>query len=196
MVRWLRWHCPPDTGFKIRALAVWGRARYLSDTEAPHNTDFHAWMRKKHFLFLSNRRDREPNPEPWRERLATTLGPPPYSARTWCEVSDPKWSQVWWLFCTSVFQLYITAKPKCITCLLFHLPQQHWSVYSTQTPTPSFGCKAMWINDTWGYSWACHLGPKETQFKTKPLYNMCTEYGVISSVSARSLKLSNARRGS
>ena len=39
MVRWLRWHCPPDTGFEIRALAVWGWARYLSVTEAPHNTD-------------------------------------------------------------------------------------------------------------------------------------------------------------
>ena len=37
MVRWLRCHCPPDTGFEIRALAVWGRARYLSVTEAPHN---------------------------------------------------------------------------------------------------------------------------------------------------------------
>ena len=61
MVRWLRWHCPPDTGFEIRALAVWGRARYLSVTEAPHNTDFHTWMGKKHFLFLSNRRDWEPN---------------------------------------------------------------------------------------------------------------------------------------
>ena len=49
MVRWLRWHCPPDTGFEIRALAVWGRARYLSVTEAPHNTGFHTWMGKKHF---------------------------------------------------------------------------------------------------------------------------------------------------
>ena len=39
-LRWLRWHCPPDTGFEIRALAVWGRARYLSVTEAPHNTDW------------------------------------------------------------------------------------------------------------------------------------------------------------
>ena len=29
---------PPDTGFEIRALAVWGRARYLSVTEAPHKT--------------------------------------------------------------------------------------------------------------------------------------------------------------
>ena len=52
MVRWLRWHCPPDTGFEIRALAVWGRARYLSVTEAPHNTDFHTWMGKKHFFFF------------------------------------------------------------------------------------------------------------------------------------------------
>ena len=34
MVRWLRWHCPPDTEFEIRALAVWGRARYLSVTAA------------------------------------------------------------------------------------------------------------------------------------------------------------------
>ena len=52
MVRWLRWHCPPDTGFEIRALAVRGRARYLSVTEAPHNTDFHTWMGKKYFCFF------------------------------------------------------------------------------------------------------------------------------------------------
>ena len=37
MVRWMRWHCPPDTGFKIRAPAVWGRAHYLSVTEVPHD---------------------------------------------------------------------------------------------------------------------------------------------------------------
>ena len=52
MVRWLRWHCPPDTGFEIRALAVWGRARYLSVTEAPHNTNFHTWMGEKQFCFF------------------------------------------------------------------------------------------------------------------------------------------------
>ena len=52
LVRWMRWHCPPDTGFEIRSLAVWGRARYLSVTEAPHNTDFHTWMGKKHFCFF------------------------------------------------------------------------------------------------------------------------------------------------
>ena len=49
MMRWMRWHCPPDTGFEIGALAVWGRARYISVTEAPHNTEFHTWMGKKHF---------------------------------------------------------------------------------------------------------------------------------------------------
>ena len=52
MVRWLRWHCPPDTGFEIRALAVWGRARYLSVKEAPHNTNFHTWMGKKQICFF------------------------------------------------------------------------------------------------------------------------------------------------
>ena len=78
MVRWLRWHCPPDTGFEIRTLAVWGRARYLSVTEAPHNTDFHTWMGKKQFIFLSNRRDREPNPELWRERQRLTKHPPAF----------------------------------------------------------------------------------------------------------------------
>ena len=64
MVRWLRWHCPPDTGFEIRALAVWGRARYLSVTEAPRNTDFHAWMGKKHFCFFQTAEsgNRTPNP--------------------------------------------------------------------------------------------------------------------------------------
>ena len=27
MVSWMRWHCPADTGFEIRTLVVWGRAR-------------------------------------------------------------------------------------------------------------------------------------------------------------------------
>ena len=52
MGRWLKWHCPPDTGFEIRALAVWGRARYLSVTEAPHNTDFYTWMGRNIFCFF------------------------------------------------------------------------------------------------------------------------------------------------
>ena len=51
MVRWMRWHCPPDTVFEIRTMTVWGRARYFSVTEAPHNTEFYTWMGKTHFCF-------------------------------------------------------------------------------------------------------------------------------------------------
>ena len=50
-VRWLRWHCLPDAGYKNQTLKVWGRARYLLVTEAPHNTEFYKWMGKKHFCF-------------------------------------------------------------------------------------------------------------------------------------------------
>ena len=39
MVRWMRWKCPPDTGFDIRALAVWSRVRYLSVTQASLNIE-------------------------------------------------------------------------------------------------------------------------------------------------------------
>ena len=39
MVRWIRCHCPPDTEFQIRTLAVWGRARYFSITETPHTIE-------------------------------------------------------------------------------------------------------------------------------------------------------------
>ena len=43
--------------------------------KAPRNTDFHTWMGKKlFFLFLSNRRDREPNPELRRERQRMPKG--------------------------------------------------------------------------------------------------------------------------
>ena len=37
MMRWVRGRRPPDTGFEIRALVIWGRARYLSVIEAPDN---------------------------------------------------------------------------------------------------------------------------------------------------------------
>ena len=48
----MRWHYPSDTRFEIRALAVWGRTRYLSVTEAPHNIQSHEWAGKKHFISL------------------------------------------------------------------------------------------------------------------------------------------------
>ena len=79
MARWLRWHCPPDTGFEIRALAVWGRARYLSVKEAPHNTDFHTWMGKKHFCFFETAETgNRPRTLAWKAAVLTpTLGPLP-----------------------------------------------------------------------------------------------------------------------
>ena len=39
LLRMVRWHCPPDTGSEIRALAVRDRARHLSVTEVPHNIE-------------------------------------------------------------------------------------------------------------------------------------------------------------
>ena len=81
MVRWIRWHCPPDTGFEIRALAVWGRARYLSVTEAPHNTEFYTWMGKKHFCFFQTAETGN-RALAWKAAvLTTTLGPP--SPKKW-----------------------------------------------------------------------------------------------------------------
>ena len=44
-------------------MKVWGRARDLSVTETPHNTEFLHVDGEETFLFLSNRRDREMNPE-------------------------------------------------------------------------------------------------------------------------------------
>ena len=37
-----------QTKFEIQTLEVWGRARYLSVTEAPHITAFYEWMGKTH----------------------------------------------------------------------------------------------------------------------------------------------------
>ena len=69
MMRWMRWHCPPDTGFEIQALAVWGRARYLSVTKAPHNTEFHTWMGKKKFVsFKPPTLGTEPRTLAWKQR--------------------------------------------------------------------------------------------------------------------------------
>ena len=36
----------------MQTLDVWGRVRYLSVTEALHNTEFHEWMWKKHLCFF------------------------------------------------------------------------------------------------------------------------------------------------
>ena len=52
IVRWVRWHCPPDIGFEIRALEVWGRARYLTITKAPTILNLCERAEKKHFVSL------------------------------------------------------------------------------------------------------------------------------------------------
>ena len=48
----MRRHCSPETGFEIRALTVWGRARYLSVTEAPHNIQSLSVSREETFCFF------------------------------------------------------------------------------------------------------------------------------------------------
>ena len=43
---------PSDTELEIRALTVWGRARYLSVTKALHKIkSFQVWAGKKQFFF-------------------------------------------------------------------------------------------------------------------------------------------------
>ena len=79
---------PPEDGemtltsrHKIRNSSpeVWGRERYLSVTEAPHNTEFYTWMGKKHFVsFKPPIPGTEPRTLAWKAAvLTTTLGPPP-----------------------------------------------------------------------------------------------------------------------
>ena len=50
---------PPRHMIETQTLEVRGRARYLSVTEAPHNTDFVRVDGEETFLLLSNHRDRE-----------------------------------------------------------------------------------------------------------------------------------------
>ena len=71
----VRWHFPPDTGFEIQTLEVWGRARYLSVTEAPHNTKFYEWM--GNVSFKLPRPGNEPRILAWKQRCK----PPPEGPR-------------------------------------------------------------------------------------------------------------------
>ena len=81
MVRWVICHFPLDTWFEIQTLEVWGRARYLSVTEAPHNTSFTSgWGRNVFVSFKPPRPGNEPRTLAWEAAvLITTLGPPPIS---------------------------------------------------------------------------------------------------------------------
>ena len=61
----MRWRCSPDTKFDIRALAVWGWARYLSVSEAPHNIEsLRVSGQEKLCLFETLRPEWGSNPQP------------------------------------------------------------------------------------------------------------------------------------
>ena len=70
-MRWIRSHCPPDIVLEIRALAVWGRARYLSVMEDPvlHTILTSEWERK--FCFSEN----------WMPEWGTNPRSPDFSSR-------------------------------------------------------------------------------------------------------------------
>ena len=46
----------------MSVMAVWDRARYLSVTEAPYNTKFYKWIRKKQFCFFQTAETGERTP--------------------------------------------------------------------------------------------------------------------------------------
>ena len=48
----MTWNCPPDKGFEIRTPWVWGRARYFTITEAPHNIQSLRVRREETFSFI------------------------------------------------------------------------------------------------------------------------------------------------
>ena len=52
IVRWMRSHCPPDTGLKIWALTIWVRTRHLSVTKLPTILNLFEWAGKKHCVSL------------------------------------------------------------------------------------------------------------------------------------------------
>ena len=52
----VRWHCPANTGFEVQALAVWGRACYLSVKEVRPQYWINTSERGRNILFLWNPR--------------------------------------------------------------------------------------------------------------------------------------------
>ena len=64
IILWDDTHCPPDTGFEIRALEVWCEARYLSVTEASHIIESLRMSREETFCFFETWRS-EWGSNPW-----------------------------------------------------------------------------------------------------------------------------------
>ena len=89
--RKMRWHYPPDTGFEIWTSSVWGRTRYLSVTEAPHNIKSLRVSGEETFCFFKNLRPEwGSNPRSSRQLDSTTApGPQPnLTKRSQCTILD------------------------------------------------------------------------------------------------------------
>ena len=84
---------------RIRALAVWGRARYLLVAEAPHNTDFHTWMGKKHFCFFQTAETGNRTPNSGVKGSGANHYP-----------RAPVTQSMWWLHCISAENVM----PRCL----------------------------------------------------------------------------------
>ena len=69
MVRWMRWHRPPDTGFEIRALAVWGRDATSRARRLPTIFYFYEWAGSCFF-------------ETWRPEWGSNPRSPTFQARS------------------------------------------------------------------------------------------------------------------
>ena len=96
-------------------LAVWGRARYLSVTEAPHNTNFHTWMGKKQFCFFQTAESGNRTPDSGVKGSGANHYPrapalQPYATSPWtkaekkyiksrCDKSNVKSSSSWFWRC-------------------------------------------------------------------------------------------------
>ena len=84
---WGWWDKWDDTAlFEIQTLEVWGQARYLSVTEAPHNTEFYEWIKKKHFCFFQTTETgkRTSNSSVKGNGAKHYPMPPPHRPRSYC----------------------------------------------------------------------------------------------------------------
>ena len=70
-------HCPPDKGFEIQILEVWGRARYLSVIEAPLDiavsSPSRPWMDVFALPEKSNMAVTESDPDPKIRKMSITF---------------------------------------------------------------------------------------------------------------------------
>ena len=67
-----------DTKFEIRALAVWGRARYPLIMEAPHNITFLRVSEVKYFCFFKT----------WMPERGSNPRSPTFQACSWSTAAD------------------------------------------------------------------------------------------------------------